>query len=161
MRASVESYSLKRLEPFFGFDRKVSLHEANIALTRISAGLELNDVPSIGDDTKTIVQNYNADDCYATAALREWLEDLRSQLVSQGQDIPRPAPGQEGPSEELDEQARRVQELVTRLTHDVSVDPRLVPRSNRHVGALLGGNGVASNAVARRGDEHRLVECHR
>lgn len=123
MRASVESYSLKRLEPFFGFDRKVSLHEANIALTRISAGLELNDVPSIGDDTKTIVQDYNADDCYATAALREWLEDLRSQLVSQGQDIPRPALGQEGPSEELDEQARRVQELVTRLTHDVPVDP--------------------------------------
>jgi predicted RecB family nuclease len=123
MRASVESYSLKKLEPFFGFERKVSLHEANIALTRISAGLELNDVPSIGDDTKTIVQGYNADDCFATAALRSWLEDLRSQLVSQGQDIPRPAPGQEGPSEELDEQARRVQELVTRLTHDVPVDP--------------------------------------
>ncbi|MBW7990800.1 MAG: TM0106 family RecB-like putative nuclease [Planctomycetes bacterium] len=125
MRASVESYSLKKLEPFFGFERKVSLHEANIALTRISAGLELNDIPSIGAETKTIVQDYNTDDCFATAALRDWLEGLRSQLVSQGKEILRPAPGQEGPSEELDEQARRIQELVTRLTHDVPVDPEV------------------------------------
>ena len=128
MRASVESYSLKKLEPFFGFERKVSLHEANIALTRVSAGLELNDIPSIGDDTKTIVQDYNADDCFATAALRDWLEDLRSQFVSRGQDISRPAPGQEGPSEVIDEQGRRVQELVKRLTCDVPVDPE--ERSN-------------------------------
>ena len=123
MLASVESYSLKKLEPFFNFERKVSLREANIALTRISAGLELDDIPSIEDDTKTVVRNYNADDCFATAALRDWLENLRSQLISQGKDVPRPAPGQEGPSEELDEQARRVQELLTRLTHDVPVDP--------------------------------------
>jgi len=123
VRASVESYSLKKLEQFFCFERRVSLHEANVALTKISAGLELNDVPSIENDAKTIVKDYNADDCFATAALRDWLEDLRSQLISQGKDIPRPAPGQEGPSEELDEQAQRVQELVTRLTHDVPVDP--------------------------------------
>jgi len=123
MRASVESYSLKKLEPFFGFERNVSLHEANVALTKVSACLELNDILSIKDDTKKIVQGYNADDCFATAALRDWLEARRSQLVGQGQEVPRPAPGQERPSEELDEQAQRVQELVERLTHDVPVDP--------------------------------------
>lgn len=123
MRASVESYSLKKLEPFFDFERKVSLHEANVALTKVSAGLELNDIPSIEDDTKTIVQGYNADDCFATAALRDWLENIRFQLVNQGQEIPRPAPGKEGPSEVLDERTKRVQELVIRLTHDVPVDP--------------------------------------
>jgi len=123
LRASVESYSLKKLEPFFGFERKIPLHEANIALTKVSAGLELNDIPSIGDDAKTTVHGYNADDCFAAAALREWLEGLRSQLVSQGQEIPRPTHRQEGPSEELNEQARRVRELVTRLTHDVPIDP--------------------------------------
>lgn len=123
MRASVESYSLKKLEAFFSFERRVALHEANIALTKISAGLELNDILSIEDGTKKIVQDYNADDCFATASLRDWLEDLRSQLIYQGQDIPRPAPGQEGPSEELDEQTQRIQQLVTRLTHDVPIDP--------------------------------------
>ena len=128
IRASVESYSLKKLEPFFGFERKVSLHEANVALTRVSAGLELNDIDSIENDTKSIVQDYNADDCMATSALRDWLESLRSQLVGQGQDVPRPAKGLEGPSEEIDEKARRVQELIGRLTYDVPVD--IEERSN-------------------------------
>lgn len=125
IRASVESYSLKKLEPFFDYQRKVPLQEANISLTKISAGLELNDIQSIDDNTKTIVQGYNADDCFAAKALREWLEGLRSQIVNQGKDVPRPTPGQAGPSDELDEKARRVQNLVTRLTHDVPVDPDL------------------------------------
>lgn len=123
MIASVESYSLKKLESFFGFSRKIPMHEANVALTRLSAGLELNDIPSIEEDTKLVVQGYNADDCFSTAALRDWLEELRSQLISQGQDILRPALGQEGPSEELDEQTQRVQRLVEFLTYDVPIDP--------------------------------------
>lgn len=123
MRASVESYSLKKLEPFFGFERKTQLHDANVALTKVSAGLELNDVQSIDEDTKQVVQSYNAEDCFATAELREWLEQLRKDLVDQGQDVPRPAPGQEGPGEELDERQQRIQELIERLTRDVPVDP--------------------------------------
>ena len=122
MRASVESYSLKKLETFFGFQRQVELRDANIALTKLSAALELNDVPSIGEDIKKIVQGYNADDCFSTARLRDWLESLREGLVSEGAEILRPEPGQEGPSEELDEQARRVQALIERLTNDVPVD---------------------------------------
>lgn len=123
LRASVESYSLKKLEPFFGFERQVSLHEANVALTKVSVGLELDDIPSIDDGAKQSVAQYNQDDCLATAGLRDWLEGIRADQVSQGVDVPRPAPGQEGPSEELDEQQKRIQALVERLTHDVPVDP--------------------------------------
>lgn len=122
LRASVESYSLKKLEPFFDFERQVSLHDANIALTRLSAGLELNDIPSIDDETKATVQSYNADDCLSTLHLRDWLEGLRAECIAEGVDIPRPAPGQEGPSEELDEKTRRVRELIEQLTHDVPVN---------------------------------------
>ncbi len=122
LRASVESYSLKKLERFFDFTRTVSLHDANVALTKLSAGLELDDVPSIDQQTKETVQAYNADDCFATAALRDWLEQLRADLVESGCDVPRPAPGQDGPSEELDEQSKRVQELIGRLTQDVPID---------------------------------------
>lgn len=123
MRASVESYSLKKLEPFFGYERKTTLHDANVALTKVSAGLELNDVPSIDDGAKETVASYNADDCFATAGLRNWLEGLRTDLINQGRDVPRPAPGQDGPSDELDERQQRIQELIERLTHDVPVDP--------------------------------------
>lgn len=122
LRASVESYSLKKLEPFFNFMRQVCLHDANIALTKLSAGLELNDIPSIDDKTKETVQGYNADDCYSTLHLRDWLESLRTGRIAEGVDIQRPAPGQEGPSEELDEKARRVRALIERLTHNVPVD---------------------------------------
>ena len=123
LRASVESYSLKSLEPFFGFTRATNLRDANIALTKVSAGLELNDVPSIDEETKQTVAAYNKDDCLATAGLRDWLETLRSELIAAGTEVPRPAPGQDGPSEELDERQKRVQELIERLMHDVPVDP--------------------------------------
>lgn len=122
LRASVESYSLKKLEPFFGFHRQVELRDANSALTKLSAALELNDVPSIEEDTKQIVQGYNADDCISTARLRDWLESLRAERLRAGVAILRPEPGPEGPSEELDEQSRRVQALIERLTSDVPED---------------------------------------
>lgn len=122
LRASVESYSLKKLESFFGFNRQIPLHDANVALTALSAGLELNDIPSIDEKTKAVVQGYNTDDCFSTLNLRDWLEGLRAGRVAEGFDIPRPAPGQDGPSEELDEKARKVRALIERLTHDVPVD---------------------------------------
>ena len=122
LRASVESYSLKKLELFFGFKRQVSLHDANVALTRLSAGLELNDIPSIDSKTKETVEGYNADDCYSTLHLRDWLEALRFGRIAESVTIPRPAPGQEGPSEELDEKTQKVRALIERLTHDVPVD---------------------------------------
>ncbi|MET4001226.1 TM0106 family RecB-like putative nuclease [Marinobacterium sp. MBR-109] len=123
LRASVESYSLKKLEPFFNFQRQVTLHDANVALTRLSSELELNDVAAIDEETRAIVQGYNADDCFSTASLRDWLEELRAQRIGDGVAINRPEPGQDGPSEELSDQVQRIQELITRLTHDVPADP--------------------------------------
>lgn len=123
IRASVESYSLKKLEPFCGYQRNTPLTEANMALTKVTAGLELDDIPSISEETKAVVASYNADDCFATSSLRDWLEELRASRASDGHEIPRPEPGQDGPSEELSEQQRRVLALIETLTHDVPVDP--------------------------------------
>jgi len=123
MFASVESYSIKKLEPFFKFIRQASLHDANVALTKLSACLELNDINSIDDKTKTVVERYNAEDCFATAGLRDWLEEIREELINQGQNVPRPAPGQDAPGEELNGQAIRVQALIDKLTANISVDP--------------------------------------
>jgi uncharacterized protein len=120
--ASVESYSIKRLEAFFGFKRQISMHDANSALTKLSSCIELNDVQLIDDATKNVVEGYNKDDCNATEALRTWLEKLRAELVEKGTEIPRPPLPEVTVKEELDERAKKVQELIEKLTHDVPVD---------------------------------------
>lgn len=123
LRASVESYSIKKLEAFYGYERVVPLSAANVALASLQAGLELADHDSIPAADKDIVQGYNQDDCVSTEALRDWLETLRSDLVSRGTAIPRPAPGQDGPSEAISERQERVNRLVERLTENIPADP--------------------------------------
>jgi predicted RecB family nuclease len=124
IRASVESYSIKRLEAFYGYERRVPLTEANVALSALQAGLELDDTASISDAEKTAVEGYNQDDCASTQALRDWLELLRRQVVASGTPVPRPAPGGDAPSEELSERIQRVNELVARLSDGIPIDPR-------------------------------------
>lgn len=123
IRASVESYSIKKLEQFYDFERTIPLHEANLALYALQAGLELNDASSISEETKAVVARYNEDDCVSTEKLRDWLETIRADLIVNVTDIARPEPGKEEPSEELTEHEKRVAALVERLTHDVPIDP--------------------------------------
>lgn len=123
VRASVESYSLKRLEPFYRFERETALTEASAALANLQANLELDDVRSIGDQTKAVVLSYNKDDCKSAKCLRDWLESLRSQLIADGTDVPRPGPGEDGaPNEKITEWVKRVNALVAKLTADVPAD---------------------------------------
>lgn len=49
VRASVESYSIKKLEPFYSFDRATPLADANRAIGVLQANLELEDISSIPD----------------------------------------------------------------------------------------------------------------
>ena len=123
IRASVESYSLKHIEPFYAFTRNTRLPDANAALASLQANLELDDVASITDETKTVVLTYNKDDCLSAAALRDWLEALRAQVVANGVDVPRPEPGDGDPPETINERMLRIQALVRRLTADISADP--------------------------------------
>ncbi|WP_319567947.1 TM0106 family RecB-like putative nuclease [Cohaesibacter marisflavi] len=123
LRAGVESYSIKKLEPLYGFERSTALPDANVALASLQAGLELADVASISVEDRQTVQGYNEDDCASTQFLRDWLEKCRTELVTGGTDVPRPAPGQEGPSEELSERQQKIADLIERLTVDIPVDP--------------------------------------
>jgi uncharacterized protein len=122
VRASVESYSIKKLEPFYGFKREAALPDVNAALAILQAGLELDDGPSISEEIKTIVLSYNRDDCQSTAALRDWLERLRDELVSADKEMPRPGPGDGAPNEKITDWLVRVNSLVERLTVNVPVD---------------------------------------
>ena len=123
MYAGVESYSIKKLEPFFGFVRKVGLHDANVALTKLTSCIELNDIQLIDEATKKVVEAYNADDCFSTGALRTWLEVLREQSIANGINIDRPVIPEITLNEELDARTRKVNALIEKLTLDIPIDP--------------------------------------
>lgn len=123
IRASVESYSIKKLEPFYGYERQTALPDANQALAQLQASLELNDIEAINDENKTVVESYNCYDCASTVSLQSWLEDLRAQLIAEGSEISRPEPGEGMPNEEISEWLEIVNSLIERLTNDVPEDP--------------------------------------
>jgi predicted RecB family nuclease len=124
LRASVESYSIKRLEPFYDFTRGTPLADANVALANFQANLELDDTPSIVDEIKATVRAYNEDDCRSTVALRDWLEVQRAKLMADGVEVPRPQPGDGTPNEKINDWLIRINALIARLTADVPADPK-------------------------------------
>lgn len=124
--ASVSRYSLKELEPLLGFVRGTALVDARRALREVEAGLELGCVAEIEAEAKAIVQGYNAEDCVATVALRDWLEGLRAGIERErGIALPRPLPREGGPSERVVEVSAEVAGLVARLREGVAADPQL------------------------------------
>jgi uncharacterized protein len=89
IRASVESYSLKRLEPLFGFERQVALEDVNEQMVRFE--IALDDHAAAADrEGQALIQGYNEDDCRSTLGLRDWLEERRLDLkATLDEEIPR------------------------------------------------------------------------
>ena len=89
-QAGVESYSIKRLEPLCGYRRQVDLREATASLIAFEAALE-DGTAAADAGRQKVVAGYNEDDCRATLALRDWLEDRRLDLAERtGGQLPRP-----------------------------------------------------------------------
>ena len=92
LRALVEGYSIKRLEPFYGFVRRIDLTTATRALVRFEAALESREAHRTPNALRAEIQGYNRDDCLSTLRLAEWLEGCRRDLEAlTGQPVPRPA----------------------------------------------------------------------
>lgn len=122
VRAGVESYSIKLMEPFFKFERKTLLADARTALARFEAHLELGDTPAITEETKAIVLGYNEEDCRSALALRNWLEELRAKQIAEGADIPRPEPGDGKPNDKITDWLIKIEKLVAALTAGIPSD---------------------------------------
>src|ERR1700680_4039056 len=90
VRAGVEQYSLKTLEPFHNFNRTTPLEQSRVAMRYIDHWLELGWDTELPADVRTAMEGYNEDDCRSTASLRDWLESQRAKLESGGTVIPRP-----------------------------------------------------------------------
>ena len=118
VRASVESYSIKKMEAFYEYERDTPLDEANPAIARFEAGLEMEPDAAPGAPERPAIEGYNRDDCVSTLRLREWLEDVRRELETVEGPAPRPQPPErdEGREEARSEQAQRVASLVAALT---------------------------------------------
>jgi predicted RecB family nuclease len=123
LRAGVESYSIKDLEPFYHFVRQVPLAEARQGLRSVERAIELGISDELDASAKAAVEGYNQDDCLSARALRDWLERLRSTLVASGESVPRPALKEGVASEKLTTRQLRVQSLVAILTNQVPLDP--------------------------------------
>jgi predicted RecB family nuclease len=123
IRASVEHYSLKALEPFYGFERKTSLEDARTALRQVQHGLELAESAQLHPTLQNTVAQYNADDCNSTRGLRDWLETERRQLEQAGHSMPRPAHVDGAPPAVLDEHQQRSAALGAALRNGIPADP--------------------------------------
>ena len=122
MRASVESYSIKRMEAFYGFTREVGLRDAGSSIVAFEEWLELGEGERPDSTILDRIERYNRDDVISNLQLRDWLETLRVELAeASGQPVPRPGERQALPEDVTEAQAR-IEALADRLA-----DPSIVP----------------------------------
>ena len=82
LRASVESYSIKKIEPLYGFVRDVPLRDAGSSIVAFEQWLELGEGDRPASAILDDIALYNRDDVRSTLALRDWLETLRIELAA-------------------------------------------------------------------------------
>jgi uncharacterized protein len=127
IRASVESYSIKRLEPLYGLEREVELRSAGSSIVAFEAWLEGGPAENgeVGEDILRTIAGYNRDDVVSNLRLRDWLEERRRDLERQlGERLPRPPEQPEAAAARpLTDREQRVAELVAALTEGVPEEP--------------------------------------
>ena len=121
--AGVERYSIKDLEPLFGYSREQDLREASMSRRIVENAI------AEGDDGEEfalhlrVVEDYNREDCESAARLRGWLEQLRGEVVAGGGDLPRPDLREGDASEAISELDAALERLRDGLLDGVAVDP--------------------------------------
>jgi len=116
VRASVESYSIKKLEALYGFKRVVSARDSVLALQTFGAVLALGNGQDADGKLLTSIECYNRDDCLSAWKLRQWLEERRRELEAKtGKALPRPALKQGEATEELSAQTQQVRAAMASL----------------------------------------------
>jgi uncharacterized protein len=126
VRASVESYSIKKLEPLYAFTREIDLRDAGSSIVAFEEWLELGEGDRPGHDNLVRIEGYNRDDVESTRLLRGWLEQRRTDLEEViGRPIARPVPADGAPTDALREDLDRIEDRARRLSDGVDPDPRL------------------------------------
>src|SRR5262249_9684386 len=119
LRAGIERYSIKDLEVFFGYTRKIRLAEVSRALREVESSLEMNNHSVIAAEALDNVRIYNSDDCFATLGLRNWLERLRRKLIDDGINVSRPPVQQGEPPESVTAWQAKIRPVTGHLLRDL------------------------------------------
>ena len=119
IRASVESYSIKKIEKFYLPEREGGITDAGFSVVEYERWMETGD-PSILD----AIAAYNRDDCVSTAGLQSWLEERRIEAAPLYPDgvVPRPEPVDPDPSPELAAAQAETRAREEALRADVPAD---------------------------------------
>lgn len=123
MIAGVEHYSIKDLEPFFGYQRSQDLRDAAMSRRLVEHAIETGEVDEAFEKHMRIVEDYNREDCESAKRLRDWLEELRAELIAQGSELTRPVPNDGEASEDVSELDRELQRLRDGLLDGLPADP--------------------------------------
>jgi len=136
LRASVEEYSLKKLESFYGFERSIPLDQSRLAMRHVEHRLELERKDAeLSESDREVLEGYNREDCISASGLRDWLEVERRKLVEGGTPVPRPSEKSGDPSEKLQEKLDKAAALTQRLCDGIPADPEA--RSQEQAGQWL------------------------
>ena len=138
LRAGVDSYSIKRLEPFYGLVREVDLQRASRHLRAVEYAIAKKDSASLSQDIRDAVRAYNRDDCISALGLRDWLERLRAEEEARrGEPLPRPAPPELKSSERLDDRLSRIRAVSEALMAPLPMQRNRVQQAQWVLGQLL------------------------
>ena len=98
LRISQPSYSLKKLEPYYGMQRETGVRRGDDSIVMFETWLADG-----GQEILDDIERYNADDCRSTHLLREWLLERRAEYQARCQRTlawrqTEPAPAPQDPS---------------------------------------------------------------
>lgn len=118
LRISEESYSIKRLEQFYGFDRDDDIAEGGSSLVEYERYLQTQDQAILDR-----IQIYNEGDCRSLVGLRDWLERLRVEAEAKWGALNRPPLLNGALPNESEEEREEVRALIEALRSGLPEDP--------------------------------------
>ncbi|MCY4283239.1 MAG: TM0106 family RecB-like putative nuclease [Gammaproteobacteria bacterium] len=121
--AGVERYSIKDLEPYFDYARKQDVRTATMSRRVIENAITSGDSQEVPDAHFEMVECYNREDCESAVRLRDWLEQLRDNITSDGQILPRPELKTGEASEEISETDSALERLRNSLLEGIPINP--------------------------------------
>jgi AAA domain/RNase_H superfamily len=159
LRASVESYSIKKMEAFYDFTREIDLRDAGSSIVAFEEWLQLGEGERPAATHLDRIERYNRDDVVSNLRLRDWLETLRGEFTAQtGIAVPRPVARTAELPPDLTEAQARVEALVERLAGPDSVPTDPLDRTPGQQATWLLGQLLGWH---RREDKSMWWEFHR
>ena len=117
IRISQDSYSIKKLEPFYMEARETEVKSGGASIDSYEEWIETKDQKILDD-----IEAYNRDDCDSTLKLRNWLEGLRTEAEAKFGELPRQEVAEKEASDSVRELDERIVAVELQLQALVATD---------------------------------------